>query len=287
MIDSPSRSLRDRIFASLSAYGCLSLILLLTVIPFLWTFITSVRGPNENVYYRAEEFWPNFLPREPTFQNYLNVWSQLPMARFFMNTLLVSLGTVVLVVLLSSLAAFPLAKMRFRGRDFIFLLILATLIVPEQLTMIPLYVMMVRNFQLTNTLLGLILPFAVNAFGIFLLRQSFEAIPTDLLEAARIDGANNLQIWWRVMLPLARPGIAALAIFTFIGAWDRFLWPLMMLTDPNLYTLPIGLTYLDSQFSANARNIAAGAIMATIPLVVFFLFAQRYFIRGLTGAVKG
>jgi len=287
MIGSPHRSPWQRLIENLFSYSALCAILLLTALPYLWTLITALRSPTENVFFRPDEFWPNFLPRNPTLDNFSNVWNLIPMGRFFVNTFLVASLTVVLNVVLASLAAYPLAKLRFYGRDTLFYIILGTLIVPEQLTMIPLYILMTQTLSLGNTLIGLVLPFSVSAFGIFLVRQSYLAIPDELIEAARLDGASDLGIWWRIMIPLARPGLAALAIFTFVGAWDRFLWPLLMLNDPQLYTLPLGLTYLNSQFSANARNIAAGTIMATIPMLVFFLAAQRYFIQGLSGAVKG
>lgn len=287
MIGSPQRAPWQRLMEKVLSYGVLLAILLLTALPYLWTLITAMRSPSENVFFRPDEFWPNFLPRNPTLDNFTNVWNIIPMGRFFLNTFLVAGLTVILNVLLASLAAYPLAKLRFRGRDTLFYIILGTLIVPEQLTMIPLYILMTQTLGLGNTLIGLVLPFSVSAFGIFLIRQNYKAIPDDLIEAARLDGANDLAVWWRIMIPLARPGLAALAIFTFVGAWDRFLWPLLMLNDPQLYTLPLGLTYLNSQFSANARNIAAGTIIATIPMLVFFVAAQRYFIQGLSGAVKG
>lgn len=287
MIGSPHRPPWQRWLENALAYGALLLILLLTALPYLWTLITALRSPAENVFFRPSEFWANFLPRNPTLENFANVWNFIPMGRFFVNTFLVATCTVGLNLVLASLAAYPLAKLRFYGRNTLFYLILGTLIVPEQLTMIPLYILMTQTLNLGNTLISLVLPFGVSAFGIFLVRQSYMAIPDELIEAARLDGASDLGIWWRIMIPLARPGLAALAIFTFVGAWDRFLWPLLMLNDPQLYTLPLGLTYLNSQFSANARNIAAGTIMATIPMLVFFLAAQRYFIQGLSGAVKG
>jgi len=287
MIGSPQRAPWQRLMEKVLSYGVLLAILLLTALPYLWTLITAMRSPSENVFFRPDEFWPNFLPRNPTLDNFTNVWNIIPMGRFFLNTFLVAGLTVILNVLLASLAAYPLAKLRFRGRVTLFYIILGTLIVPEQLTMIPLYILMTQTLGLDNTLIGLVLPFSVSAFGIFLIRQNYKAIPDDLIEAARLDGANDLAVWWRIMIPLARPGLAALAIFTFVGAWDRFLWPLLMLNDPQLYTLPLGLTYLNSQFSANARNIAAGTIIATIPMLVFFVAAQRYFIQGLSGAVKG
>jgi putative chitobiose transport system permease protein len=278
---------RQKFVSNFISYGLLLFILIFTVMPYLWTLFTALRGPNENVFFRSNEFWQNILPKQPTLENFSNVWDLIPMWRFFLNTFAVAFATVILNVIIGSLAAFALAKMKFKGREIIFYIILGTLIVPEQLTMVPLYIMMTQSFGLNNTLTALVIPYSVSAFGIFLLRQSFMGIPDELLDAARIDGATDLQIWWRVILPLGRPGLAALAIFTFVGAWDRFLWPLLMLTDSNLYTLPLGLTFLNSQFSANARNIAAGTIMATIPMLIFFFFAQKQFIQGLGGAVKG
>jgi putative chitobiose transport system permease protein len=278
---------RQKFVSNFISYGLLLFILIFTVMPYLWTLFTALRGPDENVFFRSNEFWQNILPKQPTLENFSNVWDLIPMWRFFLNTFAVAFATVILNVIIGSLAAFALAKMKFKGREIIFYIILGTLIVPEQLTMVPLYIMMTQSFGLDNTLTALVIPYSVSAFGIFLLRQSFMGIPDELLDAARIDGATDLQIWWRVILPLGRPGLAALAIFTFVGAWDRFLWPLLMLTDSNLYTLPLGLTFLNSQFSANARNIAAGTIMATIPMLIFFFFAQKQFIQGLGGAVKG
>lgn len=287
MVGRPGSSPLRKVITVFLSYLLLLFILMVTALPYLWTLLTALRGPEENVYFRPEEFWSSFIPSDPTLENFVTVWNQLPMAQFFINTFIVAGLTVFLMILLASLAAYPFAKLNFPGKNVIFYLLISTLIVPEQLTMIPLYVMMTQTFGLNNTLIGLVLPFSITAFGIFLARQTFMGIPDDLLDAARIDGASDFRIWWSIMLPLARPGLAALAIFTFVGAWDRFLWPLLMLTDPELYTLPIGLTYLDSQFSANARNIAAGTIMSTIPLFVFFIFTQRYFIRGLGGALKG
>ncbi len=199
----------------------------------------------------------------------------------------VALATVALNLVTCSLAAYPLAKIRFKGRNLIFTLILGTLVFPPQLLIIPLYVMAVKTFQFNDTLQALILPFATSAFGIFLLRQIYQGVPDELLEAARLDGATEFGIWWRILLPLIRPGLATLAIITFVNSWNDFLWPLLMLSNRNLFTLPVGLAFLRGFFSGNLRSVAAGIMIATIPMVIFFMAFQRQFIRGLSGAVKG
>jgi putative chitobiose transport system permease protein len=222
-----------------------------------------------------------------TTENYYRVWNDIEIPRYFGNSLLVALATVVLNLITCSLAAYPLAKIRFKGRNLVFTLILGTLVFPPQLLIIPLYVMAVNTFQFDNTLQSLILPFATSAFGIFLLRQIYQGVPDELLEAARLDGATEFGIWWRVLLPLIRPGLATLAIITFVNSWNDFLWPLLMLSNRDLFTLPVGLSFLRGFFSGNIRSVAAGIMIATIPMVIFFMAFQRHFIRGLSGAVKG
>lgn len=222
-----------------------------------------------------------------TTENYYRVWNDIQVPRYFGNSLLVALTTVALNLITCSLAAYPLAKIHFKGRSVIFALILGTLVFPPQLLMIPLYVMAVNTFQFNNTLQSLILPFATSAFGIFLLRQIYQGVPDELLEAARLDGATEFGIWWRILLPLIRPGLATLAIITFVNSWNDFLWPLLMLSNRNLFTLPVGLSFLRGFFSGNLRSVAAGIMIATIPMVIFFMVFQRHFIRGLSGAVKG
>lgn len=222
-----------------------------------------------------------------TTENYYRVMRDIPVGRYFVNSLLVAVGAVLLTLLLCSLAAYPLAKLRFAGRDVLFVVILSTLVFPEQLVLIPLYVMSVNVFQFHNTYHGLILPFAASGFGIFLLRQIYYGIPDELIEAARIDGASEFGIWWRILLPLIRPGLATLAIVTFVGSWNNFLWPLLMLSDTSMFTLPVGLSYLRGFFSGSLRTIAAGIVIATVPVIVVFMIFQRQFIQGLAGAVKG
>ncbi|NLX10813.1 MAG: carbohydrate ABC transporter permease [Chloroflexi bacterium] len=222
-----------------------------------------------------------------TTQNYYKVWRDIPVPRYFANSLLVSICTVALNLITCSLAAYPLAKIRFRGRSVVFSIILSTLVFPPQLLFIPLYVMAIKVFHFDDTFYGLILPFATSAFGIFLLRQIYQGIPDELLEAARLDGASEFGIWWRVLLPLIKPGLATLAIITFVNSWNDFLWPMLMLSDRDKFTLPLGLSYLRGFFSGDLQSVAAGIVIATVPMIIFFLVFQKQFVRGLSGAVKG
>jgi putative chitobiose transport system permease protein len=254
-----------------------------TIFPFAWILLTSLKGPNDIIF----SIPPQFLPNDPTFANYVKVWDALPVPRFFLNSILVAVAVVVLNVLVAALAAYPLAKMRFRGRDAIFYLLLATLIVPVQLTYIPSFVLAVNVFHYYDSLPALVFPNLASAFNIFLLRQAFRGVPNDLLDAARMDGAGELRIWWHVMLPIARPSLAAVAIFTFVVSWNDFLWPSLMLHNRDSMTLPVGLAALQGFFSSDFRSIAAGVTMTVVPILIFFVAVQRYFVRGLAGAVKG
>ena len=264
-------------------YSMLALASLITIIPFFWLLVTSLKGPTDAVFSMP----PQLIPKDPTLNNYLKVWNQLPVGRFFINSLIVTTSVVVLNLLVTSLAAYPLAKMNFPGRNLIFYALLATLIVPVELTYIPSFILAVKVFKYINTLYSLILPNIATAFNIFLLRQAFQTVPNELIDAARIDGAGELRIWWQILLPTIRPALATAAIFTAAATWNSLLWPSIMLRNRDLYTLPVGLNALRGMFSSDFRAIAAGAIMTIIPILIFFILLQRQFIRGLTGAVKG
>jgi putative chitobiose transport system permease protein len=177
--------------------------------------------------------------------------------------------------------------MRFRGREAIFYLLLATLIVPAQLTYIPSFILAVQTFHTYDTLAAVILPGIASAFNIFLMRQAFRGIPNDLIDAARVDGAGEWRIWWQILLPIVRPSLAAVAIFTFVTSWNDFLWPSLMLHNPEVLTLPVGLVALQGQFVSDFRATAAGVTLTVIPILLFFVVVQRWFVRGLAGAVKG
>ena len=261
---------------------------IISVGPFIWLISTALKSPNEDIF----SYPPSFIPSEPTVQNFIGVWNSVPFGAYIINSVIVSVFTILLNLILSALAAYPLARMNFKGKKFVFYAILSTIMVPFQVIMIPVYLMtlklnLVDSVSNAAGFAGLILPFAVNAFGIFLMRQAFLTIPKELEEAAIIDGCNAFDVWWRVMMPLVKPALATLAIFTFVGAWSEFLWPSIILTKQEMYTLPVGINHLQGVFSANWRYIAAGAIISTIPILVLFLALQRYFIGGTTqGAVK-
>lgn len=263
-------------------YAVLSLVAVLTVFPFVWIFFTSLKGPTDPIY----SVPPQLIPQAPTVDNYVRVWNLLPVGHFYLNTIVATLGVVVLDTLISSLAAYPLAKMNFPGRDLIFYALLATLIVPPVLTSIPGFVLAVNVFKYYDTLPSVIFPFLANVFNIFLLRQAFKAVPDDLMDAARIDGAGELRIWWSIMMPIVRPSLATVAIIIFVTQWNNFFWPSLMLNTMEHKTLQVGLVALQGAFLNDARGIAAGVVMTVVPMIIFFVLLQRQFVRGLAGAVK-
>jgi putative chitobiose transport system permease protein len=264
-------------------YIVLCLVAVLTIFPFIWVFFTSLKGPDDAIY----SVPPQIIPRDPTFANYLRVWNQLPILRYFFNSIIVSVVTVVLNLFFTSLAAYPFAKMNFPGREVIFYLLLATFIVPPQLTYIPSFVLAVNVFHYYDTLLALIFPSLATVFNIFLLRQAFKTVPNDLIDAARIDGAGEFRIWWNILMPIIRPSLATVAIITFVNSWNDFFWPSLMLHTPARMTLQVGLVALQGMFTSDTRGMAAGVVMTVIPILIVFVTLQRQFVRGLTGAVKG
>jgi putative chitobiose transport system permease protein len=278
----PSR-LRGKLLQAIMWYAVLLLIASVTILPFVWVLLTSLKGPHDAIY----SVPPQFIPHDLTLDNYVRVWRLLPMAYFFVNSVLVAVVTVVLNLLFTSLAAYPFAKMNFRGRDAIFYLLLATFIVPPQLTFIPSFILAVNVFHYYDTIFALIFPSLATVFNIFLLRQAFKTVPNDLLDAARIDGASELRIWWNIVLPVIRPSLATAAIFTFVNSWNDFFWPSLMLHTRQNMTLPVGLVALQGAFSSDSRAVAAGVVMTVIPILIVFVTLQRQFVRGLTGAVKG
>lgn len=272
-----------RAFDTMFWYVILSLVAVVTVFPFVWVLFTSFKGPNDPVY----SVPPQILPGQPTFDNYVRVWTGLPMQSFFVNSLIVAISSVILNVLITSLAAYPFAKMTFPGRDLIFYLLLATFIVPPQLTFIPSFVLAVNVFHYYDSIFALIFPSLASVFNIFLLRQAFKSVPNDLIDAGRIDGASELRIWWSILMPIVRPSLATVAIITFVNQWNDFFWPSLMLHTRERMTLPVGLVALQGMFASDPRGVAAGVVMTVVPIIVLFVVLQRQFVRGLTGAVKG
>jgi putative chitobiose transport system permease protein len=227
------------------------------------------------------------IPTDPTMRNFEDAWTQGRLAGPLLNSVIVTLVRATLNVLLAALAAYPLARMQFRGRSAIFVLILATMMIPEQVIVVPMFRTVVQ-MGLVDTLAAVIIPFSVSAFGVYLCKQAFEQIPVSLEEAARIDGAGALRVWWHVMLPLAAPSLATLALFSMIGAWSELLWPLIVLQSSSNYTLPVAVNQLLGQFADNPRLPYAAAVLTLVPIIVVFIASQR-FLKGqlFAGGVKG
>ena len=276
-------------FKNIPTHIILVLISIISIFPFIWLLSTSLKGAGENIF----AYPPTIIPKDFTFANYIGVWHRVDLMKYFINSMIVAGGTVLLNLILSSLAAYPLARMEFKGKKITFFAILATIMVPFQAIMLPVYLItlklhLVDSYSDTMGFIGLIMPFAVSAFGIFLMRQAFLTIPREMEEAAIVDGCNVFQVFWKVLLPTVKPSLAVLAIFTFIGSWGEFLWPSIVLTKESMYTLPVGVNNLQGMFSSNWRYIAAGSIISTIPIIIFFLAMQKYFISGENeGAIKG
>jgi putative chitobiose transport system permease protein len=270
---------------NLLRYFLLFAIAILAVGPLLWLVSTAFKSPDENIF----RFPPQFIPAQPTLDNFIKVWRDNPFHIYLFNSFLVSSITVVLNLLFCSLAAYPLARYDFKGKALLFWTIIGTTTIPFQITIVPLYIMAVK-LHLYNTYAGLIFPYAVSAFGIFLMRQAFLGVPKELEEAARMDGCSSLGIWWHVMIPATRPALTTLAVFTFVAMWGDYLWPLIIVSDSNpaLFTLPLGVAKLESAFDQNWRLIAAGSVISILPILIFFLFVQRYVIPSDASAgVKG
>lgn len=264
-------------------YLLLVTIALVMLLPLIWLISTAFKSPSEDIF----QFPPRLIPLQPTWQNFVTVWQTNPFSVYLFNSTLVAALTVALNLLFCSLAAYPLARLDFRGKNAIFTLVVSTILIPFQIVMIPLYILTVQ-FSLRNTYLGLIFPAIASAFGIFLLRQAFQGVPKELEEAARMDGCSELGIWWHVMLPSIRPALVTLAIFVFIGSWSDFLWPLIILDRPEYYTLPLGVAKLAGAFSLDWRLIAAGSVISIAPILLFFIVMQRYIVPTEAGSgVKG
>ena len=261
----------------------LILLALMVLLPLLWLVSTSLKGPAEDIFSSP----PALLPAQPSLNAYWTLFKENPLTVYLINSSVVSVLAVVANLLFCSLAAYPLARLHFAGRGAVLALVVATILIPFQVVMIPLYLLMVQ-LGLRNTLLAVVIPQAATAFGLYLLRQSFLGVPKELEEAARIDGCSRLGEWWNVMIPAAKADLITLGMFVFIGTWGEFLWPLVILDDPNLYTLPLGLQQLSSSFSLDWRIVAAGSVVSILPVLLLFILLQRFILPSASGdAVKG
>jgi multiple sugar transport system permease protein len=255
---------------------------ILMVMPMLWMVITSFETLNE-----TRHFPPILVPSSLRWQNYTQVLEQAPFTRWMLNTILVTGAVVVANLFFCSLAGYAFARIRFFGRDVVFILVLATLMIPFQVILIPTF-LIVRKLGLIDTLPVLIVPNLAGAFGIFLLRQFFRTLPIELEEAARIDGASRLGVLFKIVLPLSGPALATLAVITFLWTWNDFLWPLVTIYRPTNMTLQLGLTTFQGAHQTNTHYLMAATVMSMLPILILFFVAQRWFIRGIaTTGLKG
>ncbi|MFB7709183.1 carbohydrate ABC transporter permease [Streptomyces sp. NPDC056105] len=274
---------RIRVWELVLRYALLLAVLAITVGPFLWQLSTSLKGTHEDIFSSP----PTFLPTDPTLHNYERVADTIPVWDYAFNSLKVATANVVTNCVGSALAGYALARLRYRGRKIATLVFILAMLVPVESIVIAQFTTM-RELGLNNTLVGVVLPGCIAAMNVLLMRNAFLNLPYEIEEAAYVDGANAWQRFLRIALPSVKGTLAVVAIFAFMGAWDDFLWPLIVLSDPAKFTLTIGLNYLHGTFANDERIVAAGTIIAVAPLIVLFACLQRYFFRGVgEGAVKG
>lgn len=255
---------------------------LITVFPLVWMVSVSFMAQGE-----ASRFPPPLLPLEATLDNYRTLFARDGVGRYFANSLGLALGATVLSLLFNVGAGYAFAKLRFRGRERIFRLLLGALVIPGQVAMLPLFLIL-KQMGLVNSYVGVLVPAAASIFGIFLVRQYALTIPDALLEAARLDGASEFRIFRSIVLPLLAPILVTLAIFSFLGSWNDFMWPLIVLTDKDMYTLPVALASLSSEHVQDNELMMAGSVLTIVPVLLLFLGLQRYYLQGLLmGSVKG
>lgn len=263
-------------------YVLLAALTLLIFVPFFWMVSSSLKQNNQ--VFSIPIQW---IPTEFVWSNYVDIWTRIPLLTYLKNSLFLSVTITFLQVLTGSFAAYGFSKMRFKGRDVLFVIYIATIAVPWQAYMIPQYIMM-QNAGLVNTHLSIILLQAFGAFGVFLMRQYYMTIPDELSEAARIDGLNEYRIWWRIILPLTKPALASLALLTFVGTWNDYMGPFIYFTSNDLWTVQLGLRSFVGQFDAEYAMIMTGSVISVIPIVIVFLLGQRFFIQGIaTSGMKG
>ena len=255
---------------------------IVTLFPLLWMVSASFMASGE-----AVTFPPHLVPKIPTLDQYRQLFVRLNLGQAFFSSSIVSIAVTLFSLLFNSMAGYAFAKLRFQGRERLFGLLLSALVIPAQVGMLPLFLMM-KTLHLVNTYWGVIIPSLASVFGIFLIRQFMLSVPQELLEAARIDGAGEFRIYWSVILPLARPILATLAIFTFMTTWNDFMWPLIVLSGQSHYTLPVSIASLVGEHAQDVELMMAGSVVTVLPVLLLFLMLQRYYIAGLmVGSVKG
>jgi len=254
----------------------------ITLLPLVWMVSVSLMSPGE-----ASAFPPPLLPGRVTFENYWELFAHAGMGRYLVNSVVLTIVVTLVSLLFNVAAGYAFAKLRFAGRDRIFKVLLGALVIPSQVAMVPLFLLL-KQLGLVNTYGGVIVPAMAGIFGIFVVRQYALSIPDELLEAARIDGANEFRIFRSVIVPVLKPIVVTLAVFTALGTWNDFMWPLIVLNDSDLYTLPVALASLSREHVQDNELMMAGSVLTTLPVLLVFLVLQRYYIEGLTlGSVKG
>jgi multiple sugar transport system permease protein len=263
-------------------HGVIFIMFFLTLVPFLWMVSTSLK-PEEGIF----SIPPQIIPWPVTFEYYKDLFEKIKFFVFFGNSLFVALSITGLNLILNSLAAYAFAKHKFPGREKIFTLLLLTMMVPGQVSMMPVFLIL-KSLHLLNTFTGLIIPGSTSVFGIFLMRQFMKGIPNEILESARMDGCGEFRILWSIVLPLCRPALATMTIFTFMGAWNEFLWPLIIMTKESKYTLPVALANLNGQQNTEWGLLMAGSLVVILPILIMFIMMQKYFVKGMVfSGLKG
>ena len=274
--------MKQKPLATIFVWAALIAVTAIALVPMLWMVFASFMPSGE-----ANTYPPHFLPSKATTEHYRALFTRLNLGRYALNSALVA-GVVTTVSLaVNSMAGYAFAKLRFKGRDSIFRVLGAGLVVPVQVVMLPVFLLM-KELGLVNTYAGVIIPTLASIFGIFLVRQYTQALPDELLDAARIDGAGEFRIYWEIVVPVIRPILATLAIWTFLSTWNDFMWPLIILTDDARYTLPVALASLAGEHAQDTELMMAGSVLTVLPVLIVFLALQRYYVAGITlGSVKG
>jgi len=277
----PSIARRERL-TRFALYALLIIGALMALTPMLWMLSASLMPTGE-----ASTFPPHFLPTVPTLSHYHDLFTRLSLGRYLFNSALISIVVTGASLAVNAAAGYAFAKLRFRGRDRTFRFLSAGLVLPVQVSMLPLFLLL-KNMHLINTYWGVIIPGLASIFGIFLVRQYALSIPDEMLDAARVDGASEGRIFWSIVVPGILPILATLAIWTFLATWNDFMWPLIVLSDESHYTLPVALANLSGEHVQDTELMMAGSVITVIPVMLVFLFLQRYYIQGvMAGSVKG
>jgi multiple sugar transport system permease protein len=261
---------------SLAFYFILITGAVIMIVPFLWMLSTSLKTRGATMVMP-----PKLIPEQLTFENYIQITEAFPVLQFLGNSIIVAVLTTIGQVVLCSMAAYAFARLEFKGRDLLFLLYLGTMMVPMQVTMTPQFILM-SYFGWLDSYQGLVMPGVFSAFGTFLLRQFLLTIPKSIEEAAFIDGASHWRVYWQIMLPMSKPALATLTVFAFMQSWNNYLWPLIMVSQEKMMTLPLGLATLQGRWETNWNLMMAGVVISVIPILAVYLFAQKYFIKGMT-----